>query len=196
MVKSTALFLVAAQIMFCFSMAWSQEKNLITMKIIQCSGPNLVTDKGTDHGVIQDMAFSIIKLKDGKESVVGTAKVRVIRNNKSGLKIIALNTDATVQVGDLLRELDDSQEILSSLKETESSPVQNMDNKSTLQDAEKGNSKTDKTTPDDAYVKSLENKIHEKDKKDSHTNGILVGAGVCCGIYLIASLFYAAGQDK
>lgn len=190
--KNTTLLRIAAYILLCFSVAWPQNKNLITMKIIHCSGPNIVTDKGTDHGVVQDMLFSIIKIKEEKESVVGTAKVRIIKNSKSGLKVTALNKGETVQVGDVLREQDDTQEILLSLKEAETSPVQNEDSNASLQSAGKEN-----ISPQDTkYIKSLENKVQEKEKKESHTSGLLTGVGVCCGIYLVATLFYVAGQDN
>jgi len=184
MIRRTAVLLLIAHAIFLFVPAFSQDRALYTMSVTAVKNNTIIAGKGSDHGITPDMVFSIIRVKDNEEYSVGEAKVVLVKNNRCGLRVTNLSYSELVKVGDLLRETEFLDDLIL-LQETEHLSKQ------------KAASGSSPTSADDKYVRSLETRLQEKEKDSSHNSGLLTGIGICCGIYLIASLVvYAEQQNK
>jgi len=166
------------------------------MTIQTIKGSNLIADKGTDHGVSPDMEFSIIRLIKEKEDVIGKAKVLVAKNNRSGLRVTVLHFGEKIKTGDRLRAIsvDEVANDYSLLQETERISDQ------TAQTSKLSNppiSPSERNTiSSEMKFQDLENRIQEQEKKNRHNSGLIAGIGICCGIYVLASLVLYAGAQE
>lgn len=178
------------------SVVRSQDNISVTMKITAIQGLNLVGDKGLSSGIKKDMEFSIIRVSGSTENVIGSAKVVISKSTLSGLKINTVQAGEKVKIGDILKEKNETADMLSLLAETENLPDERVEQKSywdTAKSAEKPEASTSQQNPG---VKELQNKVQEMEKKDSHNSGLMTGIGICCGIYLIASVVVYTSQQN
>jgi len=195
MIKRTAVSLLIAHAIFLFAPGFSQDKVLRTMTVTVVKNSTLVAGKGSDYGITPDMEFSIIRVNNNKEYAIGEAKVVLVKNNRCGLRVTNLTDSELVKVGDLLREKE-IEDDLALLQETEDIAGQKTISNAPANSAVVA-TKNETASSDDRYVQSLETRLKEKEKDESHNSGLLTGVGICCGIYLIASLvLYADQQNK
>lgn len=144
----------------------------IEMQIIALKGNNLASNKGSQDGVIVETEYQIVRRTGNNEEILGTAKVSKVISDKSGLKITTLRKGRNVAKGDWLIELTQTaDDLLIILDEPNSSNEY------------------------EQKVEELENKLAEKEKKSSHTSGIITGIAICCGIVLLLNIGAAAGSE-
>lgn len=144
----------------------------IEMRIVAVKGNNIVASKGELQGVLKNTEYQIVRRSNQNENILGTAKVFVTKQDKSGLKIISLRKGKVVMEGDWLVELSEQEESIFSELDGSSSVGRN-----------------------DPQVDNLQRELIEEKSKRSHTNGMLAGAAICCGIVLLLNIGVAAGSQ-
>lgn len=72
------------------------------MKINKIDSDVIVANKGKNHGVLENSIYDIIRLISSNRKIIGKAKVLIVKDNISGLKIIEMLPGYNIDISDAL----------------------------------------------------------------------------------------------